>query len=73
MKNVPSSDPKPQCEGHPEGFPDVTTMPKGWDLSGLMTTHPSQPFDNTPSYSESSDRQASFDEGSQAPLPASLI
>lgn len=25
----------PQTEGHPEPFPEVTTMPKGWDLSEL--------------------------------------
>ena len=27
----------PQTEGHPEAFPDVTTMPKGWDLSEMAT------------------------------------
>ncbi len=26
----------PQTEGHPEAFPDVTTMPKGWDLSEIL-------------------------------------
>jgi hypothetical protein len=36
MKN--RSDPYnvPQIEGHPEPFPEVTTMPKGWDLSELV-------------------------------------
>ena len=26
----------PQIEGHPEPFPEVSTMPKGWDLSELV-------------------------------------
>jgi hypothetical protein len=39
----PVTDPKriPQTEGHPEPFPEVTTLPKGWDLSELQ---PSQAF-----------------------------
>jgi hypothetical protein len=37
MKNRPDPSNTPQTEGHPEPFPDVTTMPKGWDLSELIT------------------------------------
>jgi hypothetical protein len=31
----------PQTEGHPEPFPEVSTMPKGWDLSELQNAQPS--------------------------------
>ena len=36
MKNRPDPSNVPQTEGHPEPFPEVTTMPKGWDVSGLV-------------------------------------
>jgi hypothetical protein len=36
MKNRPDPCNVPQTEGHPEPFPEVTTMPKGWDLSELI-------------------------------------
>ncbi len=36
MKN-PDPSSVPQTEGHPESFPDVKTMPKGWDLSEMVT------------------------------------
>jgi len=35
MKSRPDPSSVPQTEGHPEAFPDVTTLPKGWDMSGL--------------------------------------
>jgi hypothetical protein len=31
----------PQTEGHPDPFPEVSTMPKGWDLSEMHTVPPS--------------------------------
>jgi hypothetical protein len=31
----------PQTEGHPEPFPEVSTLPKGWDLSELQPVQPS--------------------------------
>jgi hypothetical protein len=36
MKNRPDPSTTPQTEGHPEPFPEVTTMPKGWDLSEMI-------------------------------------
>ncbi len=36
MKN-PNPSNVPQTEGHPDPFPEVTTMPKGWDLSEMVT------------------------------------
>ena len=30
----------PQTEGHPDPFPEVSTMPKGWDLSELQSVQP---------------------------------
>ena len=36
MKNKPDPFSTPQTEGHPEPFPEVTTMPKGWDTSELV-------------------------------------
>ena len=31
----------PQIEGHPEPFPEVSTMPKVWDLSEMHCVPPS--------------------------------
>ncbi len=39
MKSRPDPSRVPQTEGHPEPFPEVTTLPKGWDLSGLAADH----------------------------------
>ncbi len=36
MKNRPDPSNVPQTEGHPEPFPEVTTLPKRWDLSELV-------------------------------------
>jgi hypothetical protein len=36
MKTYADPSKVPQTEGHPEPFPDVTTMPKGWDLSEIL-------------------------------------
>ena len=36
MKPRPDHTQVPQTEGHPEDFPEVTTMPKGWDTSELV-------------------------------------
>ena len=41
MKNRPDHTQVPQTEALPEGFPDVTTMPKGWDTSELVAPQPS--------------------------------
>jgi hypothetical protein len=40
MKNHPDPMNTPQTEGHPEPFPEVTTMPKGWDLSEMVSPNP---------------------------------
>jgi hypothetical protein len=37
MRRHPNPKDYPQKEGHPEPFPEVTTMPKGWDLTGLVS------------------------------------
>ena len=36
MKNRFDPSNIPQTEGHPDPFPEDTTMPKGWDLSELV-------------------------------------
>jgi hypothetical protein len=40
MKNRPDPSNVPQTEAHPEPFPEVTTLPKGWDLSGIIAPQP---------------------------------
>jgi hypothetical protein len=36
MKKHPDPFSAPQNEGHPEPFPEDTTLPKGWDMSELV-------------------------------------
>jgi hypothetical protein len=40
MKSIPDPSKVPQVEGHPDSFPEVNTMPKGWDMSALVSSRP---------------------------------